>query len=90
MLVDGKIVVDVVDIVFCFFMFECYWISVLDGRIIVGKGEFGQSIVYEWLDLSFNFKIKYVGFSSWDKYVGYRNVRVFLFVLISGKYMFNL
>lgn len=90
MLVDGKTVVDVADIVLCPSTFERYWISVLDGRIIVGKGEPGQSIVHEWSDPSPNFKIKYVGLSSWDKHVGYRNVRVLPPAPISGKYMPNL
>lgn len=89
-LVDGKTVVDVAGIVLRPATFERYWISVQDGRITVGKGEPGQSIVHEWADPAPNCKIKYVGLSSWDKHVGYRNVRVLPPAPVSGKYMPNL
>lgn len=90
MLVDGKTVVDVAGIVLRPATFERYWISVQDGRITVGKGEPGQSVVYEWADPSPNCRIKYVGLSSWDKHIGYRNVRVLPPAPVSGKYMPNL
>ena len=90
MLVDGKTVVDVAGIVLHPATFERYWISVQDGRITVGKGEPGQSVVYEWADPSPNCRIKYVGLSSWDKHIGYRNVRVLPPAPVSGKYMPNL
>ena len=75
-LVDGKTVVDVAGIVLCPSRFEPYWISVMDGTITIGKGEPGLNIVYEWSDSTPNRKVKFVGLSSWDKHVGYRNIRV--------------
>lgn len=76
MLVDGQTVVDMAGIVLCPSSFERYWISILDGRITVGKGEPGNHVLYEWSDTNPNCKVKYVGLSSWDKHVGYRNIRV--------------
>lgn len=89
MLVDGNTVVDVAGIILCPSRFERYWISLMDGTITVGKGEPGLSIVYEWSDPRPNLKVKYVGLSSWDKHVGYRNIRVLPPAPVSGKHISN-
>lgn len=76
--VDGKTVVDVVGVVLCCSSaFQSYWISVYDGLISIGKGRYPfQNLVFQWLDSNPNCSVQYVGLSSWDKHVGYRNVNV--------------
>ncbi|KAJ7516513.1 hypothetical protein O6H91_22G061000 [Diphasiastrum complanatum] len=74
--VNGQTVVDIAGIVLSPSVFEKYWISIEDGMITVGKGEPGRGVVYQWIDLQPNCKVQYVGLSSWDKHVGYRNIRV--------------
>lgn len=76
--VDGKTVVDVEGIgLCCSSSFQSYWISIYDGLISVGKGKYPfQNIVFQWLDSNPNCSVRYVGLSSWDKHVGYRNVNV--------------
>ncbi|TYI82027.1 hypothetical protein E1A91_D05G193900v1 [Gossypium mustelinum] len=76
--VDGKTVVDVVGIgLCCSSAFQSYWISIYDGLISIGKGRYPfQNLVFEWLDTNPNCSVQYVGLSSWDKHVGYRNVNV--------------
>eukprot|EP01018_Ginkgo_biloba_P004223 Gb_09011 [translate_table: standard] len=60
--------------------FERYWISIYDGLISVGKGgEPGHNAIFQWLDSHPRCKVQYVGLSSWDKHVGYRNIRVLPF-----------
>eukprot|EP00252_Welwitschia_mirabilis_P001809 TRINITY_DN11746_c0_g1_i2.p1 TRINITY_DN11746_c0_g1~~TRINITY_DN11746_c0_g1_i2.p1 ORF type:complete len:508 (-),score=90.66 TRINITY_DN11746_c0_g1_i2:1481-3004(-) len=57
--------------------FQSFWISICDGMISVGKGtEPGVGVVLQWRDSQPRCKVRYVGLSSWDKHVGYRNVRV--------------
>ncbi|KAE8659813.1 BTB/POZ domain-containing protein [Hibiscus syriacus] len=76
--VDGKTVVDVVGIgLCCSSAFQSYWISIYDGLISIGKGRYPfQNLVFEWLDTNPNCSVRYVGLSSWDRHVGYRNVNV--------------
>lgn len=76
--VDGKTVVDVAGIgLCCSSAFQSYWISIYDGLISIGKGRYPfQNLVFEWLDSNPNCSVQYVGLSSWDKHVGYRNVNV--------------
>ncbi|KAL5713839.1 hypothetical protein ACHQM5_015881 [Ranunculus cassubicifolius] len=76
--VDGKTVVDEAGIgLCCSSAFQSYWISICDGLISIGKGQFPfQNLVFEWLDSNPNCSVQYVGLSSWDKHVGYRNVNV--------------
>ncbi|KAJ4835845.1 hypothetical protein Tsubulata_046687 [Turnera subulata] len=76
--VDGNTVVDEEGIALCCSsMFQSYWISVYDGLISVGKGRYPfQNLVFQWLDSNPNCSVQYVGLSSWDKHVGYRNVNV--------------
>ncbi|XWS14376.1 hypothetical protein CRYUN_Cryun35bG0003800 [Craigia yunnanensis] len=76
--VDGKTVVDVAGIgLCCSSAFQSYWISFYDGLISIGKGRYPfQNLVFEWLDTNPNCSVRYVGLSSWDKHVGYRNVNV--------------
>lgn len=76
--VDGKTVVDVEGIALCCSStFQSYWISVYDGLISIGKGRYPfQNLVFRWLDSNPNCNVQYVGLSSWDKHVGYRNVNV--------------
>ena len=75
--VDGKTVVDVEGVGLCTSSFQSYWISIYDGLICVGKGRYPfQNVVFQWLDSNPNCSVRYVGLSSWDKHVGYRNVNV--------------
>ncbi|XP_020242844.1 BTB/POZ domain-containing protein At2g30600 [Asparagus officinalis] len=76
--VDGKTVVDVAGIgLCCSSSFQSYWISIYDGLISIGKGKHPfQNIVFQWLDENPNCSVQYVGLSSWDKHVGYRNINV--------------
>jgi len=76
--VDGKTVVDVAGIgLCCSSSFQSYWISIYDGLISIGKGRHPfQNIVFQWLDSNPNRSVQYVGLSSWDKHVGYRNINV--------------
>jgi hypothetical protein len=76
--VDGKPVVDVAGVGLCSSSaFQSYWISIYDGLISIGKGRYPfQNLVFQWLDSNPNCSVQYVGLSSWDKHVGYRNVNV--------------
>jgi hypothetical protein len=76
--VDGKTVVDVAGVgLCCSSEFKSYWISICDGLISIGKGRYPfQNLVFQWLDSNPNCSVRYVGLSSWDKHVGYRNVNV--------------
>jgi hypothetical protein len=57
--------------------FERFWISIFDGHICVGKGDPGKGILFEWEHPDNSSRcVRYVGLSSWDKHVGYRNIRV--------------
>ncbi|KAJ0260008.1 BACK domain-containing protein [Hirschfeldia incana] len=78
--VDGESVVDeeASDLCRCSLEFESYWISVYDGLVSIGKGRYPfQNLVFQWQDAKPNCSVQYVGLSSWDKHVGYRNVSVF-------------
>ncbi|XVF74114.1 hypothetical protein PTKIN_Ptkin13bG0034200 [Pterospermum kingtungense] len=76
--VDGKTVVDIAGIgLCCSSAFQSYWISFYDGLISIGKGRYPfQNLVFQWLDTNPNCNVRYVGLSSWDKHVGYRNVNI--------------
>ncbi|CAN4094082.1 unnamed protein product [Withania somnifera] len=76
--VDGKTVVDAAGVgLCCSSAFQSYWISICDGLISIGKGRYPfQNRCFQWLDSNPNRTIQYVGLSSWDKHVGYRNVNV--------------
>ncbi|GFP78975.1 BTB/POZ domain-containing protein at2g30600 [Phtheirospermum japonicum] len=76
--VDGRTVVDAVGVdLHCSSTFQSYWISIYDGLISIGKGRFPfQNLVFQWLDANPNRSVQYVGLSSWDRHVGYRNVNV--------------
>ncbi|CAA3010178.1 BTB POZ domain-containing At2g30600 [Olea europaea subsp. europaea] len=76
--VDGKTVVDVAGVdLYCSSTFQSYWISIFDGLISIGKGRYPfQNLVFQWLDSNPNCSVQYVGLSSWDRHVGYRNVNV--------------
>ncbi|CAN1781860.1 BTB/POZ domain-containing protein At2g30600 [Linum perenne] len=74
---DGKTEVDVEGIGLCSSAFQSYWISIYDGLISVGKGRYPfQNTMFQWLHSSPNCNVRYVGLSSWDRHVGYRNVNV--------------
>ncbi|KAF8086946.1 hypothetical protein N665_0607s0008 [Sinapis alba] len=78
--VDGESVVDeeASDLCRCSLEFESYWISIYDGLVSIGKGRYPfQNLVFQWQDSKPNCSVQYVGLSSWDKHVGYRNVSVF-------------
>jgi hypothetical protein len=76
--VDGNTVVDEAGVgLCCSSAFQSYWISLYDGLISIGKGRYPfQNLVFQWLDTNPNCSVQYVGLSSWDKHVGYRNVNV--------------
>ncbi|XP_056177373.1 BTB/POZ domain-containing protein At2g30600 isoform X2 [Syzygium oleosum] len=76
--VDGKTAVDEAGVALCSSSaFQSYWISIYDGLISVGQGRYPfQNLVFQWLDTNPNCSVRYVGLSSWDKHVGYRNVSV--------------
>ncbi|KAI4317032.1 hypothetical protein L6164_024944 [Bauhinia variegata] len=76
--VDGKTVVDIAGVgLCCSSSFQSYWISIYDGLICIGKGKYSfQDIVFQWLDSNPNCNVRYIGLSSWDKHVSYRNVNV--------------
>ncbi|KAL3505492.1 hypothetical protein ACH5RR_035333 [Cinchona calisaya] len=76
--VDGKTVVDVAGVgLCCASAFQSNWISVYDGLISIGKGRYPfQNLCFQWLDSKPNCTVQYVGLSSWDKHVGYKNVSV--------------
>ncbi|KAL5778348.1 hypothetical protein ACOSP7_011274 [Xanthoceras sorbifolium] len=76
--VDGETVVDVAGVgLCCSSAFQSYWISIYDGLISVGKGRYPfQNLMFQWLDSNPKCNVRYVGLSSWDKHVGYRNVNV--------------
>lgn len=75
---DGRTVVDEEGVALCSSSaFQSYWISVYDGLISIGKGRYPfQNLVFQWLDTNPNCSVQYIGLSSWDKHVGYRNVNV--------------
>ncbi|KAL4557579.1 hypothetical protein LXL04_035762 [Taraxacum kok-saghyz] len=76
--VDGITTVDEAGLgLCCSSAFQSYWISICDGLISVGKGRYPfQNLIFQWLDTKPNCSVQYVGLSSWDKHVGYRNVNV--------------
>ncbi|KAL8233460.1 hypothetical protein R6Q59_019560 [Mikania micrantha] len=76
--VDGITAVDEAGLgLCCSSAFQSYWISICDGLISIGKGRYPfQNLVFQWLDEKPNCSVQYVGLSSWDKHVGYRNVNV--------------
>lgn len=76
--VSGKTVVDVAGVdLCCSSTFQSYWISIYDGLISIGKGRYPfQNLVFQWLDSNPNRSVQYVGLSSWDRHVGYRNFNV--------------
>ncbi|KAK7280797.1 hypothetical protein RJT34_25864 [Clitoria ternatea] len=76
--VNGKTVVDVAGVgLCCSSSFQSYWISIYDGLITIGNGKYPfQDVVFQWLDSSPYCNVHYIGLSSWDKHVKYRNVNV--------------
>lgn len=76
--VDGKTVVDIQGVgLCCSSSFQSYWVSIYDGLISIGNGRYPfQNLVFQWLDSKPNCSVRYIGLSSWDKHVGYRNVNV--------------
>ncbi|WOG97717.1 hypothetical protein DCAR_0417058 [Daucus carota subsp. sativus] len=75
---DGKTVVDEAGGgLCCSTAFQSYWISFYDGLISIGTGRYPfQNLAFQWLDTNPSCTVQYVGLSSWDKHVGYRNVNV--------------
>ncbi|KAJ1411498.1 SKP1/BTB/POZ domain superfamily [Sesbania bispinosa] len=73
-----KTVVDVAGVgLCCSNSFRSYWISIYDGLISIGNGKYPfQDVVFQWLDSHPNCNVQYIGLSSWDKHVKYRNVNV--------------
>ncbi|WOL18186.1 BTB/POZ domain-containing protein [Canna indica] len=75
---SGKTVVDITGVGLCLSSaFQSYWISIYDGLISIGKGKYPcQNLVFEWLDSEPKLNVQYIGLSSWDKHVGYRNISI--------------
>jgi len=78
--VDGSTAVDVAALgLCCSSSFQAYWISIYDGLISIGRGRHPNSnLLFQWLDPDPNPNVQYVGLSSWDKHVGYRNISILL------------
>lgn len=76
--VDGRTVVDQAGVGLCrSSAFQSYWISIYDGLISIGEGRHpNNNLLFHWLDPDPNRNVQYVGLSSWDKHVGYRNISV--------------
>ncbi|CAN6202880.1 unnamed protein product [Urochloa humidicola] len=76
--VDGSTVVDVAALgLCCSSSFQPYWISIYDGLISIGQGRHpNTNLLFQWLDPDPNPNVRYVGLSSWDKHVGYRNISI--------------
>ncbi|KAI5435467.1 hypothetical protein KIW84_022050 [Lathyrus oleraceus] len=76
--VNGKTVVDEAGVgLCCSNSFQSYWISIYDGFISIGNGKYPfQDVVFQWSDSHPNCNVQYIGLSSWDKHVKYRNVNV--------------
>jgi hypothetical protein len=76
--VDGSTVVDVVALgLCCSSSFQAYWISIYDGLISIGRGRHpNTNLLFQWLDPDPNPNVQYVGLSSWDKHIGYRNISI--------------
>jgi len=53
-----------------------YWICIQDGALRVGKGDFPENEFLNWKDPQPVTNVSYVGFSSWDSPIQYRNVRI--------------
>ncbi|MBT4594966.1 hypothetical protein HOD08_03755, partial [bacterium] len=55
--------------------FQKYWISTNKGEIVVGKGDIAEeNVVLRWQDPYPVQRLKYVGLSTWNTPVTYRNV----------------
>ncbi|MCO5605583.1 hypothetical protein L7F22_059766 [Adiantum nelumboides] len=74
--VDGSTLFEAAGVLVSPSHFERFWISISDGHITVGKGDPGNGVLVEWAHSDMTRKVQYVGLSSWDKHVGYRNIRV--------------
>uniref|UniRef100_A0ACD5ZNT1 Uncharacterized protein n=1 Tax=Avena sativa TaxID=4498 RepID=A0ACD5ZNT1_AVESA len=76
--VDGRTVVDEAGVGLCrSSSFQSYWISIYDGLISIGQGRHpNNNVLFQWLDPDPIRNVRYVGLSSWDKHVGYRNISV--------------
>lgn len=58
-------------------LFGQFWIYYCDGEIKIGYGEPAEeSCCCSWKDAGPPVDVQFVGLSSWDSYVGYRNVRI--------------
>ncbi|KAL6861699.1 hypothetical protein ACP4OV_017399 [Aristida adscensionis] len=75
---DGRTVVDVAGVgLCCSSSFQSYWVSIYDGLISIGQGKHpNKNTLFQWLDPDPNRNVQYVGLSSWDKHVGYRNISI--------------
>ncbi|RCV19754.1 hypothetical protein SETIT_4G001000v2 [Setaria italica] len=76
--VDGATVADVAAPgLCCSNSFQAFWITICDGLITIGQGRHpNTNLLFQWLDPDPNPDVQYVGLSSWDKHVGYRNISI--------------
>ena len=56
--------------------YQKYWISLDNGTIALGKGDLGTNKVLEWTDPYPPGRMQYVGLSSWNTPINYRNIFV--------------
>jgi Farnesoic acid 0-methyl transferase len=56
--------------------FTRFWIDFNAGSFSVGVGPPGSGRSYRWTDPDPILGIEYVGLSTWDKHVGYRNIQL--------------
>jgi hypothetical protein len=58
-----------------------YWLVFDNGLIVLGRGESGRGEILRWKDESHEFlNLHYVGFSSWDSPIQYREIKVSPFI----------
>lgn len=57
--------------------YQKYWISVNNGRVVVGKGELDEkNKIFEWTDPYPIKDVAYVGISTWNAEVAFQNIQV--------------
>lgn len=51
-----------------------FWVNYDTGRISVGKGRAGHSMLYSWQDATPR-SVQHVALSAWDHHLAYRNIQ---------------
>jgi hypothetical protein len=55
---------------------EKFWVSINNGKISAGKGEWGENKLFEWADPYPLQNAKYIGLSTWNNPVTFSSLRV--------------